>query len=134
VGVVAVAALPVAWRIHQAITTSKWADTDAATAVMWAVGATVLFVAASAVLARRVLPLVKPLSGLALLAFTGLFWLAVIPPRAGEQAQTRFSTVAKDMETRQTHWRTARAAMDPALVTQIFGNGIGSFPQLFFSY
>jgi hypothetical protein len=134
VGVVAVAALPVAWRIHQAITTSKWSDTDAATALMWAVGATVLFVAASAVMARRVLPLVKPLSGLALLAFTGLFWLAVIPPLAGEQAQTRFSTVAKDMETRQTHWRTARAAMDPALVTQIFGNGIGSFPQLFFSY
>lgn len=129
-----VLALAVAWRLYHAMIASKWSATDHPTALLWSVAASAFFVLAAGAGGRRIIGVVKPVSGVAALAFTALFWLAVIPPLAGEQAQTRFSTVGKDFDTRQTHWNTALAAMDPAPLTQVLGNGVGSFPQLFFSY
>ena len=132
--VLGIAALFIGMRIYGDIMHSKWTETSSQLALPLTVVAVSVFAATSALAARPLFRDVGRIGAASIVFLAALFWGGVIPPLAGEQAQTRFATVGKDFATRAEHWRRALAAIDPSLTTQAFGNGVGSFPQLFFSY
>ena len=49
----------------------------------------------------------------------------------GGYFQQRLATVSADADTRMNHWRTALGMMDQALPTQVFGMGLGRFPETY---
>lgn len=128
------AALFVGLRIYGDIMHSKWTETSSQLALPLTVVAVTVLAFASALAARPLFRDVGRIGAASIVFLAALFWGGVIPPLSGEQAQTRFATVGKDFAARAEHWRRALAAIDPSLATQVLGNGVGSFPQLFFSY
>jgi hypothetical protein len=49
----------------------------------------------------------------------------------GSYFQQRLATVSRDADTRMNHWRMAVGMMDRALLTQVFGMGLGRFPETY---
>ena len=71
----------------------------------------------------------QALGGLALLlVLAGISW----PVLHGSYMQSRFSTVQKDAEIRTAHWEEALGMMDGGVVTQLFGMGLGRYPESYF--
>lgn len=133
-GLIVLGALFAGFRIHGAILASKWAATDGGTVLVLALAAAIVGSLLPMVATRRLFANASPFATITLLFLAALFWVGTIPPLSGYQAQSRFSTVERDLNTRQEHWSRARAAMDPSWTAQAFGMGPGSFPKLFFSY
>ena len=46
----------------------------------------------------------------------------------GYKINERMENIAEDMESRMTHWRNVIQSSNDGLTTQLFGNGVGSFP------
>ncbi len=71
----------------------------------------------------------QALGGLALLlVLAGIAW----PVLHGSYMQSRFSTVQKDAEIRTAHWEEAVGMMDGGVATQLFGMGLGRYPETYF--
>ena len=51
---------------------------------------------------------------------------------SGGFAQQRLASSAGDLDVRTAHWREALRIMDPGLVTQLFGMGLGRFPETYY--
>ncbi len=51
------------------------------------------------------------------------------PIFSGSFAQERVSQSGKDLATRMAHWRDALAMRDPGWMTELFGMGLGRFPE-----
>ncbi len=49
----------------------------------------------------------------------------------GGYFQQRLATVSADADTRMNHWHTALGMMDQGLPTQVFGMGLGRFPETY---
>jgi len=49
----------------------------------------------------------------------------------GAFLQQRLATVSADADTRMNHWQTALGMMDQTLPTQVFGMGLGRFPETY---
>ena len=74
---------------------------------------------------------ILPSTGLLLLLSITIGLLAV-PVFNGELMQHRLHVASQDSESRHQHWKAAFDMMNPGLVNQIFGMGLGSFPRTFF--
>lgn len=53
-----------------------------------------------------------------------------LPILLGSYAQSRLATVDRDLVTRQQHWRHALSMIDPDLLSQLLGMGLGRFAAL----
>lgn len=51
---------------------------------------------------------------------------------SGSFAQHRLATSSADLDVRIAHWREALRIMDPGLVTELFGMGLGRFPDTYY--
>ena len=51
---------------------------------------------------------------------------------SGSFAQQRLASTAADLDVRTAHWREALRIMDPGLVTELFGMGLGRFPETYY--
>jgi O-antigen ligase len=63
-----------------------------------------------------------------LLVLAGIAW----PVLHGSYMQSRFSTVQKDAGIRTAHWEEAVGMMDGGVATQMFGMGLGRYPETYF--
>ena len=70
------------------------------------------------------------LSGLVAVSALALF--VAIPIFFGSFAQQRIGTTFEDFDVRVSHWEDAVAMMDPGIVRQAFGMGLGRYPETFF--
>ncbi|NOT11512.1 MAG: hypothetical protein HOP23_06755 [Methylococcaceae bacterium] len=61
-----------------------------------------------------------------------VFMVLVIPSLFGSRMNTRFETVRTDLQGRVKHWRNAIDIMDDNWATNLFGQGIGTFPTTFY--
>ncbi|MES2364400.1 MAG: VanZ family protein [Pseudomonadota bacterium] len=69
------------------------------------------------------------MSGLALLLLLGgIAW----PIVEGRFMQSRFATVQQDARIRTAHWQEAVDMMDDGVATQLFGMGLGRYPETYF--
>ena len=59
----------------------------------------------------------------------GAVLLVALPILGSEFAQSRFASTQADLAFRQAHWDNAMSLRDPDWTTQLFGMGVGSFPQ-----
>lgn len=55
--------------------------------------------------------------------------VTALPIFSGSFARERLSRVSEDLSSRQAHWIDALAMRDPGLLTELFGMGIGRFPE-----
>jgi VanZ family protein len=58
--------------------------------------------------------------------------MVAVPIFRGDYAQSRMSTVDRDLAIRQAHWTDALSIRDPDWATSFFGMGIGRFPETSF--
>ncbi|MHB1247741.1 MAG: VanZ family protein, partial [Sulfuriferula sp.] len=63
-----------------------------------------------------------------LLVLGGIAWPAV----EGRFMQSRFATVQQDIHIRTAHWQEAVGMMDDGVATQLFGMGLGRYPETYF--
>jgi len=63
-----------------------------------------------------------------LLVLGGIAWPAI----EGSFMQSRFATVQKDIHIRTAHWQEAIHMMDDGVATQLFGMGLGRYPETYF--
>jgi len=69
------------------------------------------------------------MGGLALLlVLAGIAW----PVVEGSYMQSRFATVQQDVHIRTAHWQEAVDMMDDGIATQLFGMGLGRYPETYF--
>ncbi len=69
------------------------------------------------------------LGGMALLlVLGGIAWPAI----EGSFMQSRFATVQQDIHIRTAHWQEAVGMMDDGVTTQLFGMGLGRYPETYF--
>ncbi len=69
---------------------------------------------------------------LALAGIAGAVLLVAAPIFKGQFAQARFATIQTDLGTRLAHWREALRIRDPDWTAQVFGMGLGRFPDTSF--
>ena len=69
------------------------------------------------------------MGGLALLLILGgIAW----PVLEGHYMQSRFATMQQDASIRTAHWQEAVDMMDDGVATQLFGMGLGRYPETYF--
>ena len=56
----------------------------------------------------------------------------LVPASASYYLGTRFATTRDDLAARLKHWRSALALMDAGTTTQVFGAGLGRYPDRYF--
>ena len=67
------------------------------------------------------------------MALLALFGLALLIPFAdSDYAAERFSTMSEDLDGRMQHWRGVLHMLKGDATTVLFGNGLGTFPALYF--
>lgn len=55
--------------------------------------------------------------------------VTALPIYSGSFARERLSRISEDVAIRQAHWVDALAMRDPGLMTELFGMGVGRFPE-----
>ena len=63
-----------------------------------------------------------------LLVLGGIAWPAI----EGSFMKSRFATVQQDIHIRTAHWQEAVEMMDDGVTTQLFGMGLGRYPETYF--
>lgn len=107
-----------------------WGGADAIPAI-----ATLLAIAIIAAIALRFVPrsairLERNTAGFA--AFCAIVFATVIPVSSSYYLGSRFSTVSDDLSVRLSHWHEAIDMMTPQLSTNLFGMGLGRYPDTYF--
>lgn len=62
----------------------------------------------------------------------GAVALAVIPFASGDFAQKRFALTQSDLAVRLAHWDDALSIRNPGLINEVFGTGLGRYPETHF--
>ncbi|MCG8361126.1 MAG: hypothetical protein MI920_36680 [Kiloniellales bacterium] len=118
--------------IYDAITESRWSDSDSTTAGIVSLAAIVLATLPAAGFARRYLTdgNVKDVIVLALFATTLL--ATTVPAVQGFLIGLRFARADEDLAERRDHWILTRSMMGDSLEARLVGEGTGSFPRIYF--
>jgi VanZ family protein len=58
--------------------------------------------------------------------------LVAVPVMQGSFAKSRFALIDQDMSIRLNHWRNALNIMEPDWTAQVFGMGLGRFPETYY--
>jgi len=115
-----------------AVLTSKWSQLAHSLGILVSVSSIFLFSAGGYWLNQQWKPQLSMRNQiLGALLVCGLM-AAFVPSVFGTRMEQRFTTVKEDMLHRVEHWKDAIDTMDKGALTQIFGQGLGRFPERYF--
>jgi len=120
------------YSLMQAFISSRYNVTDGAAAWSWGTILSLVLVVAAALVGGSTVPAERRMAAITVFALLAIISAIGIPATGGTRMIERFSTASEDAHTRWEHWAEALRLMSPDWKRQLFGMGLGSFPQLHF--
>jgi hypothetical protein len=118
--------------LFHAFASSKWNENDFLTVLVFTVLSLFVFTGIGLLIGKIWLGYSSFRQKLMLGSFFCILMLLTIPSLFGTRMSTRFDTVGTDLKGRFAHWQNALDIMDENVATNLFGQGVGTFPVTYY--